>query len=676
MRRNPLYCSAVLISLALAALTAPSEAQTTYTWINNANGTGGWNTSTNWDSNGVPVAASDSTIQIFAGSTGTDNTVAGSFSASHNLGNSFDLGALTLRGTASSSQTFTISGNSLDFTGTANTISLSMGGSLNYAISSNINFSNGLTFTGGPSSANPGLTISGALTGSGGIIKNGAGRVTLSSSSNSFSGGLTVNAGRLLAGANDAFGTGALNLNGGIITYVGASPNGSRNMGNSSVVIGGSVQFIDSTNIQGNNVTFAFSAATVNLGNNSSYVLTIDNSNSFSNTANAVSFSGVLSNGSLIKSGKGTLILTNANSTYTGDTIVRQGTLRIGNNALSGVNGALGNSTSAVLLGGASTNASANITLENSGSFTVGRNIDVGNQNTGGVTWIRGSGASGTNAVYSGNISLERDVLLGTSNTGATTEFSGEITDGAGSAAVRIVGNSATSSTTGGVVILSSANSYDGGTTVESLATLSVTNTSGSATGTGGVTVNAGGTITGNGSITGSLALSGTISPGNSPGLLATGSQTWTTGANYLWQLADATGEAGTGYDTLDITGTLNLGTLDSFTLNLQTLSGSDPDVLGNAANFNSAQTQAWVLASTSAGITGFDAADFTIDASQFANDTGSGVFSVEQRGNDLVLVYTVPEPGVAGLLGLGVLLWLTRSRNRNQVLPSTRKHI
>ncbi|HEY9248023.1 MAG TPA: hypothetical protein VIO38_02780, partial [Rariglobus sp.] len=157
---------------ALLAFAAPSVfAQTTYTWTSLA--AGNWSDSTKWDANGVPATANNSTIQFYAGTSGTQNTVASSFNATHNLGNSFDLQTMILNGTAATTaRTITInqSSSSLDFTGTDNRITNSAAGVLSYTVGSGINFSNGLQVDGASTNT---LTLSGAITGSGGFIKNG-----------------------------------------------------------------------------------------------------------------------------------------------------------------------------------------------------------------------------------------------------------------------------------------------------------------------------------------------------------------------------------------------------------------------------------------------------------------------------------------------------------------------
>ncbi len=188
----------------------------------------------------------------------------------------------------------------------------------------------------------------------------------------------------------------------------------------------------------------------------------------------------------------------------------------------------------------------------------------------------------------------------------------------------------------------------------------------------GGFTLGAAQTLSGIGTVTGAMTVAGTISPGNSPGILATGNETWSNGGDYNWQILNATGAAGTGFDQTQVTGTLDLSSLTAggFSLNLWSLSSTGPDVNGNALNFNNAIDQSWIILTTSGGISGFDAADFAINVganngtSGFSNALGGGAFSLNTVSNNLVLNFTaVPEPSAALLGGLGLLVLLRRRR-------------
>ena len=158
------------------------------------------------------------------------------------------------------------------------------------------------------------------------------------------------------------------------------------------------------------------------------------------------------------------------------------------------------------------------------------------------------------------------------------------------------------------------------------------------------------------------MNVAGTLSPGNSPGTLSSGSQSWLDGGDYNWQILDADGVAGVGYDTLSITGTLDLTaiTTGGFGINLWSLASILPDVNGNALNFSELLNYSWILATTTTGITGFDAADFVLNTAASNGTAGfintyTGGFSVAQSGNQLLLNYSaVPEPNPAMLLRPG----------------------
>ena len=216
-----------------------------------------------------------------------------------------------------------------------------------------------------------------------------------------------------------------------------------------------------------------------------------------------------------------------------------------------------------------------------------------------------------------------------------------------------------------GSLTLSANNTYAGTTTV-SEGLLKVNGSVGS------VTVSSGGSLGGSGT-TGSLLVNGTLTPGNSPGTLNTGSQTWFNGGNYNWQIFDAAGSAGSGYDLLNISGSLDLSNLTAggFGINMWSLSGINPDVNGNATNFNAANNYSWILAQAAAGITGFEATDFSIftsannGAAGFSN-TFDGALSIAVAGNNLVLNYqAVPEPSSAALTLLGLVSTLALAKRR-----------
>jgi fibronectin-binding autotransporter adhesin len=191
-------------------------------------------------------------------------------------------------------------------------------------------------------------------------------------------------------------------------------------------------------------------------------------------------------------------------------------------------------------------------------------------------------------------------------------------------------------------------------------------------------------TIGGNGTIVGgvTIAQDTTLSPGASPGLLSqTGNQTWATGGNYNWQVYDAAGTAGTGFDQMSITGTLTIES--GFNVNLWSLAGIGPDVNGDAINFNAGQDSFWVIATASSGLVNaanLSSANVFTTANNgtngFTNSLSGGTFALMQgdgvRGtlNDVVLTYTsmiIPEPDTLALAGAGAVLaaWAARRARR-----------
>jgi autotransporter-associated beta strand protein/T5SS/PEP-CTERM-associated repeat protein len=201
-----------------------------------------------------------------------------------------------------------------------------------------------------------------------------------------------------------------------------------------------------------------------------------------------------------------------------------------------------------------------------------------------------------------------------------------------------------------GTLTLAGTSTYTGPTTV-SAGTLQVDgDISASATTAGPLA-----TVSGSGTL-GSLAVAvgGTVSPGAGVGTLSTtAGVTWASGGSLNWQVADATGGAGTGWDFLSIAGMLEIAssTAEPFAINLWSLSSADPLTDGDAANFDPTQSASWTVATAAGGITGFAADSFLIRTAAangtagFTNDIGSGSFAMALAGNDLQLVYT---PGSA----------------------------
>lgn len=184
--------------------------------------------------------------------------------------------------------------------------------------------------------------------------------------------------------------------------------------------------------------------------------------------------------------------------------------------------------------------------------------------------------------------------------------------------------------------------------------------------------VNSGGTLAGNGFL-GQITLAGggLIAPGNSVGSLNTAAQTWMGGGTLEWELNDATGTRGgpIGWDHLNINGSLDIQATHANPVILKLMTLDLSQTSGFAANFDSAHSYSWLLASTTAGVIGFDPNAILLNTSNWKNPY-NGVFSLSLSGDNLFVNYSsVPEPGeYAALAGLGLLGYATWHRRRRSL--------
>lgn len=221
-----------------------------------------------------------------------------------------------------------------------------------------------------------------------------------------------------------------------------------------------------------------------------------------------------------------------------------------------------------------------------------------------------------------------------------------EISSGAGTVNFNGVSltNGGVRKTGAGTLFLNGPSTYAGGTRIEQ-GTLSVGNTIGSATGAGNVEIVKSATLTGSGSIAGRVAVGdqATIAPGANVGRLTVGSLSFANSSNYNWQLRDATGVAGIGYDTIQINGVLDLTGSRNVLLNMWTVQ-SNGMTTGLASHFDSANSRSWLLALATGGILGWDEYDFKVVADPnngtggFLNPIGAGKFHIRATASQLWL--------------------------------------
>jgi autotransporter-associated beta strand protein len=254
--------------------------------------------------------------------------------------------------------------------------------------------------------ANTTDTISGIISGAGGLTKAGTGTLVLTGA-NTFSGGTTLSSGSLLLGNNAALGTGTLELAGGTLA---SSSTTARTLTNLTSVTG------DFTLGQASGGTGALTlsgAMTLGAG---LHQITVDNTSD--------TISGVISgSGGLTKAGTGALTLSGTN-TYTGTTTINAGILRAGADNTLPTGGAV---TLANTAGAALDLNGFNVTIGSlAGGGTTGGYVTLG---TGTLTV--GGASSGTYAgVISGTGGLTKAgtgtlVLSGANTYTGTTTLDG-----------------------------------------------------------------------------------------------------------------------------------------------------------------------------------------------------------------------------------------------------------
>ncbi|HSS20331.1 MAG TPA: C25 family cysteine peptidase [Pyrinomonadaceae bacterium] len=187
---------------------------------------------------------------------------------------------------------------------------------------------------------------------------------------------------------------------------------------------------------------------------------------------------------------------------------------------------------------------------------------------SGAVTLAAGKNLNATSSsLITVNGNLTTSGAGATALTAADVSGSGNLTTGVGGLTVTNTGTSTLSGVVAGAnatltkqgtgtLILSAANTYTGATLVNQ----GVLRVNGSTAAASFVTVNSGGTLGGSGTVGGPVNVNsgGSIAPGASPGILNTGNVGFGSGSTFAVEIDGAT--VGTGYDQLNVTGTVALG--------------------------------------------------------------------------------------------------------------------
>ncbi len=344
-------------------------------------------------------------------------------------------------------------------------------------------------------------TISGVISGAGGITKAGTGALTLSGA-NTYTGGTTLSSGTLLLGDDAALGTGTLSLSGGTLA---SSSTTARTLAN-NVVVGGNFILGQAS---GGTGALTLSGA-MDLGG-AMRQITVNNA--------VDTISGVISGtGGITKAGTGALTLSGAN-TYSGGTTINAGKIVVDSD------GNLGDASGQLTFGGGGTlqitngfTSARNVTLNGGGGAfdTNGNDLTMlGNMTGTGPLIKRGDGAltlSGTNT-YTGATTINGGILRAGVNNALSTTTAVTLANTAGAGLDlnnfdQTIGSLAGGGTTGGNVTLGSGTLTAGNS--------SSTTYAGIISGTGGLIKKGTGTLT----LTGANTYSGgtTVSAGNLQG--------------------------------------------------------------------------------------------------------------------------------------------------------------
>jgi autotransporter-associated beta strand protein len=354
----------------------------------------------------------------------------------------------------------------------------------------------------------------------------------------------------------------------------------------------------------------------------------------------------------------------------------------LGSGVVSGVPNSVPNSAGAVANFYRTNTAARTITLD--GDKTIGTltfnspNSFTISPGSGGSILLNNSGSAAILTVSQGSHSIAVPMQFQSSVTMTANAAAGLNVSGA------ISGVGALTKTGVGALLLSGANSYAGGTTINA-GTLLVANSSGSGTGSGAVAVNSGGTLAGNGTISGAVTIDngGRIAPGPSIDSLDVGSLSL--GAGSILDVELNTSQGADSSDLINVTttgglaingGTLNLINAGSMTGGFYRLidysgnfSGSVNNItLGNVPAgftyrlFNDAASESIDLEVTAPGDFNHDgkvdAADYVLWRSGFGTiytqtdyDAWRAHFGQVSSGSNVSENSSVPEPGIWVLL-------------------------
>jgi autotransporter-associated beta strand protein len=512
------------------------------------------------------------------------------------------------------------------------------------------------------------IALSGVLSSTGKLVKDGVGTLTLSNAGNTFSGNIEINGG-ILEGSGASGNTNtALGLSSGSRTVTVNNTGTLRLIGNN--VFGNSTQALASTTKVVVNSGGAMTTSAYNvLGNIDLNGGTLTATGGSSSTYQAYEF-----NGSTITIGGSTASTISATGSNSGMHIAGTKTLTL--NVGDAVAGAATDLTvSAALINGSNDRTGSGALTKNGAGTALlsGANLYTGATTVnGGTLRVDGSTAAGS-AVAVNNAAI----LSGTGTVGGAVTLNSTAS----------MQSSGTLSLTNGFTAAGSSNSITGGT-IAGNGTVNVStslNLGSGSTVNGTVAVN--GSLTGTGTVTGALSGSGSVDVGNSPGIMTVGTlNSANLDFNFEFGAANTTpvysNAAASGNDVLRLTSatdpfTASLTNTNTITLYLGVTSltlgdvfvggfftDKDEDFLASISNatfqyflsdVDGATTYMNNKYSAYSGPLSFTAATVAVPSANFSGGTVDGYVSQ---------FTVVPEPRIALLSALGVLALLRRKRN------------